>query len=179
MDWDSQFFLDITARNDWTSVLSPENWSIFYPSVSGSWIASETFDLGKSVDLLKLRASWAAVGSGGNYSSQRYNVYGTSPNQFHGLPYGFIPSKRVNPDLKSELTKSTEVGLNLIMWQNRFNVDLSYYTTGTESQIFTAPLAPSSGYSSGTIIAGYINKRCKFSLRSASSASRIPFSEIS
>lgn len=156
MDWDSQFFLDITARNDWTSVLSPENWSIFYPSVSGSWIVSETFNLGKSVDMLKLRASWAAVGSGGNYSSQRYNVYGTSPNQFHGLPYGFIPSKRVNPDLKSELTKSTEVGLNLIMWQNRFNIDLSYYTTGTENQIFTAPLAPSSGYSSGIINAGYI-----------------------
>lgn len=156
MDWDSQFFLDLTARNDWTSVLSPKNWSIFYPSVSGSWIISETFDLGRNVDMLKLRGSWAAVGSGGNYTSSRYNVYGTSANQFHGLPYGFIPSSRVNPDLKSEYTISSEVGANLVMWQNRFNLDLSYYTSGTKDQIFTAPLAPSSGYSSGIINAGYI-----------------------
>lgn len=156
MDWDSQFFLDITARNDWTSVLSPKNWSIFYPSVSGSWIISETFDLGDDVDMLKLRGSWAAVGSGGNYSSSRYNVYGTSANQFHGLPYGFIPSSRVNPDLRSEYTISSEVGANLIMWQNRFNLDLSYYTNGTKDQIFTAPLAPSSGYAKGIINAGYI-----------------------
>lgn len=156
MDWDSQFFLDITARNDWTSVLSPKNWSIFYPSVSGSWIISETFDLGENVDMLKLRGSWAAVGSGGNYSSSRYNVYGTSANQFHGLPYGFIPSSRVNPDLRSEYTISSEIGANLIMWQNRLNFDLSYYTNGTKDQIFTAPLAPSSGYAKGIINAGYI-----------------------
>lgn len=156
MDWDSQIFLDLTARNDWTSVLSPQNRSIFYPSVSASWIVSETFNLGSNVDLFKIRGSWASVGSGGNYSSQRYNVYGTSPNQFHGLPYGFIPASRINPDLKSEFTISTEVGTNLIMWQNRLNVDLSYYTTGTKNQIFTAPLAPSSGYSSGIINAGYI-----------------------
>ena len=156
MDWDSQFFLDITARNDWTSVLSPKNWSIFYPSVSGSWIISETFDLGENIDMLKLRGSWAAVGSGGNYSSSRYNVYGTSANQFHGLPYGFIPSSRVNSDLRSEYTISSEIGANLIMWQNRLNFDLSYYTNGTKDQIFTAPLAPSSGYAKGIINAGYI-----------------------
>lgn len=156
LDWDNQVFLDITARNDWTSVLSPENWSIFYPSFSGSWIISETFDMGPKVDMLKIRASWASVGSGGNYTSSRYNVYGTSSNQFHGLPYGFIPASRVNPDLKSEYTISYEAGVNLIMWKNRLNIDLSYYSNGTKDQIFTAPLAPSSGYSSGIINAGYI-----------------------
>lgn len=156
MDWDNQVFLDITARNDWTSVLSPENWSIFYPSFSGSWLISETFDLGPKVDLLKVRASWASVGSGGNYTSSRYNVYGTSSNQFHGLPYGFIPASRVNPDLKSEYTISYETGVNLIMWKNRLNVDLAYYSNGTKDQIFTTPLAPSSGYATGIINAGYI-----------------------
>lgn len=157
LDWDNMVFLDVTARNDWTSVLSPANRSIFYPSVSGSWLISETFNLGRSVDLLKVRASYAAVGSGGSYTSSRYNVYGTSANQFHGLPYGFIPASRVNPDLRSEYTISTEVGVNLVMWKNRFNADLSWYSNGTKDQIFTAPLAPSSGYSSGIINAGYIS----------------------
>ncbi len=156
-DWNNQFYLDVTARNDWTSVLSPDNESIFYPSVSGSWIVNETFDLGVVVNLLKFRASWAAVGNGGNYTSSRYNVYGTSANQFHGLPYGFIPDRRVNPNLKSEFTVSTEFGANLVMFRSRLNIDLSYYNTETKNQIFTAPLAPSSGYSSGLINAGKIS----------------------
>lgn len=157
MDWNNQVYLDVTARNDWTSTLSPKNWSIFYPSVSASWIASETFDLGSRVNLMKLRASYAAVGSGGNYSSARYTFYGTSANQFHGLPYGFIPAKFPNYDLKSEYTLSSEVGLNLVMFNNKLDVDLAYFNSGTENQIFTAPLAPSSGYSSGLINAGEIS----------------------
>lgn len=157
LDWNNQLYLDLTARNDWTSTLSAANRSIFYPSVSGSWIISETFSLPDYIDMLKVRASWASVGSGGNYSSYRYNIYGTNPNQFHGLPYGFIPDKRVNPDLKSEFTISKEVGANVIFFKNRLNVDVAYYQSGTKNQIFSAPIAPSSGNKSGIINAGYIS----------------------
>lgn len=157
LDWDNQFYLDLTARNDWTSMLSAANRSIFYPSVSASWILSQTFRMPKTVDLLKLRASWASVGSGGNYSSYRYSIYGTNPNQFHGLPYGFIPSTRVNPDLKSEFTISREVGTNFVMFGNRLNIDLAYYNSGTKDQIFKAAIAPSSGNNTGIINAGYIS----------------------
>lgn len=156
LDWDNQVYLDVTARNDWTSTLSAANRSIFYPSVSSSWIISETFELPKVISLLKVRASWASVGSGGNYSTYRYNLYGTNPNQFHGLPYGFIPDKRVNPNLKSEYTISKEVGASIMMFLNRLSADFSLYQSGTKNQIFSAPLAPSSGNSEGIINAGYI-----------------------
>lgn len=156
LDWDNQVFLDVTARNDWTSVLSSLNRSIFYPSVSVSWLINETFQLPKIINLLKIRASWAQVGSGGN-SSNRYYVYSTNPNQYYGLPYGTIPSIRPNPDLMNELTISYEGGLNLIMFDNRLNIDLSYFQRGTKNQILNAAIAPSAGFNTGYINAGYIS----------------------
>ncbi|MEO8404908.1 MAG: SusC/RagA family TonB-linked outer membrane protein, partial [Chitinophagaceae bacterium] len=61
--WNKMVYLNVTGRNDWFSVLNPENNSKFYPSVSGSFIFSELL---KNVNWLsygKLRASWAKVGS--------------------------------------------------------------------------------------------------------------------
>ena len=40
LGWKDMVYLDVTARNDWTSTLSPGNWSFFYPSVSAAAILS-------------------------------------------------------------------------------------------------------------------------------------------
>ena len=159
MDYRRMFFIDFTLRNDWTSVLAPELWSYQYPSVSGSWLLEETFDLPGIVDMLKIRASLAGVGSGGGIAGQRYFQYGTTPNQFHGLPYGFINSFRPEPNLRSEYTISKEAGLEAIFMGNRLSIDLSYYQTGTKDQIFRNPLAASSGYNSGYINSGFVNNK--------------------
>ncbi len=159
MDYRSMVYLDLTARNDWTSVLAPEEWSYLYPSISTSWLLEETFSLPASIDMLKLRASVAGVGSGGSVAGQRYFQYGTTANQFHGLPYGFINAYRPEPNLKSEYTISQEVGVELIMFQNRLQTDLALYQTGTRDQIFRNPMAPSSGYSSGYINSGFVNNQ--------------------
>ncbi|MDR4987218.1 MAG: SusC/RagA family TonB-linked outer membrane protein [Bacteroidales bacterium] len=159
MDYRRMLFLDFTLRNDWTSVLAPELRSYLYPSVSASWLLEETFNLPASFDMFKIRASFAGVGNGGSIAGQRYFQYGTTPNQFHGLPYGFINAFRPEPNLKSEYTISQEVGLELIMLGNRLNTDIALYQTGTRDQIFRNPLAPSSGYSSGYINSGFVNNR--------------------
>jgi len=155
-DWKRTVFLDLTFRNDWTSVLAPENWSYFFPSVSAAWLLEETFDLPRQFDLLKLRASWAAVGNGGNFSSPRFFQFGTNPGQYLGLPYGFLNATRPNYGLLPEYTVSKEVGLQTIMFGSRFNFDISWYELGTRDQILNSPLAPSSGYNSGIINSGYI-----------------------
>ncbi len=157
MDYRRTVFLDFTFRNDWTSVLSPENWSYQYPSVSASWLLEESFDLPVMFDMLKLRGSLAGVGSGGNVPGQRYYIYGTNPNEYMGLPYGFINADRPEPNLKSEFTISSEVGIEVIMLGNRLRTDVSYYQTGTRDQIFRNPLAPSSGYNFGIINSGFVN----------------------
>ncbi len=155
-DWRRAIFLDLTLRNDWTSVLAPDNWSYLYPSISSSILLEEFFEMPQYVDMLKLRGSWAGVGSGGSFASQRYFQYGTNPGQYLGLAYGSIPTFRPEYNLKSEFTISQEVGIESILFGNRFNLDISYYQTGTEDQIFRAPMAPSSGFNTGVVNAGYI-----------------------
>lgn len=156
MDWKRMVFLDLTFRNDWTSVLAPENWSYFFPSVSASWLLEETFDLPRQIDLLKLRASWAGVGNGGNFSSPRYFQFGTNPNQYLGFPFGFLNATRPNYALLPEYTVSKEIGMQTVLFGSKFNFDISWYELGTRDQIFNSPLAPSSGYNSGIINSGYI-----------------------
>lgn len=66
-------FLDVTARNDWSSTLPSSNWSYFYPSASLSGILSDIFELPKEY-FLKVRGSIAQVGNDtAPYSL--YNVY--------------------------------------------------------------------------------------------------------
>jgi len=157
MDYRRTVFLDFTFRNDWTSVLAPENWSYQYPSVSASWLLEETFDLPAFFDMFKIRASYAGTGSGGSTVGQRYFQFGTNPSQYLGLPYGFFNSTRPEPLLRSEYTVSQEAGIQLIMFGNRINADLALYQTGTRDQIFDNPLPPSSGFNSGLINSGFVN----------------------
>jgi TonB-linked SusC/RagA family outer membrane protein len=155
--YNEAFYLDFTLRNDWSSNLSPENWSYLYPSVSGSWLVHETFSLPEVVDFLKVRGSWAEVGSSGDLSSFRYFQYSTNPSQYRGLPYGGLPGNRPNRSIHAEYTVSKELGLKAILLGNRLDVDATFYQTGTRDQILNSPLPPSSGFNQGYINAGYIN----------------------
>lgn len=157
-DYDRMVYLDLTFRNDWSSSLSPSNWSYFYPSVSASWLIHESFEMPSFINFIKVRGSYAGTGSpGANSSSRRYYQYNTNPNQYLGLPYGSIPSRRPEYDLRSEYTISKEVGLKTIMLNNRLIFDASYYQSGTKDQILIAPMPPASGFESGYINGGYIN----------------------
>ena len=65
--WNKTLYLNGTLRNDWFSTLSPENRSILYPSVSGSYVFSES--LGNALPWLyfgKVRLGYAEVGSDGD-----------------------------------------------------------------------------------------------------------------
>lgn len=68
LNWDGWLFLDVTARNDWSSTMSKENRSYFYPSVSLSAVISDMVQKngGSMPDwfsFAKVRASFAEVGN--------------------------------------------------------------------------------------------------------------------
>src|SRR5690606_12553369 len=63
LGWRETFYLDLTARNDWSSTLPSANRSYFYPSASLSVILNELVEMGNNVDLIKLRGGWAQVGN--------------------------------------------------------------------------------------------------------------------
>ena len=65
--WDDMIYLNLTARNDWSSTLPKDNDSYFYPSVGVSWIFTQMLNkMGHNTGILsfgKIRASWAQVGN--------------------------------------------------------------------------------------------------------------------
>jgi len=63
LSYNSMIYLDLTARNDWSSTLPKENQSYFYPSASLSVLLNEMLEVGDMFDLLKIRGGWAKVGT--------------------------------------------------------------------------------------------------------------------
>ncbi|MFK8269556.1 SusC/RagA family TonB-linked outer membrane protein [Capnocytophaga stomatis] len=162
ISYDSYAYLDFTGRNDWSSTLSKANRSFFYPSVSASVVFTELLDKEFSAkpswfDYGKIRASYAAVGNDmGPYQLYNYYVIGSDPN---GNTTGSTNSVLFNPNVKNELIKSWEVGLETKMFNNRVGVDLSFYKSNATNQLLNIPLNSMSGRTAKKINAGDIENK--------------------
>jgi TonB-linked SusC/RagA family outer membrane protein len=155
LGYKNQVFLQLTARNDWSSTLPKANNSYFYPSASVSAIASDIFNIRSSVlNYWKLRTSYASVGNDTDpYQTDAYYDYSSLPG---GVT---LPGTLSNRDLKPEITTSFEIGTELKLLQNRVGIDFSYYSTISKNQILSSPLALSSGYSGQIMNAGKISNK--------------------
>lgn len=152
-------FLDITARNDWSSTLGMNNYSFFYPSFSSSFVFSDALNLSGNVfSFGKIRASYAQAGNDAS-PYQTKAGYSLSADNFRGQKFSAINLRIPLTDLKNELTTSYEFGTDLRFFNNRVGVDFTYYYSSTRNQIIPLPLSASSGYSSRMINAGEIRNR--------------------
>jgi TonB-linked SusC/RagA family outer membrane protein len=147
-------YLNGTVRNDWFSTLSAANRSIMYPSVSASYIFSQTFStLPKWLSFGKVRAAYAQVGSDTDvppYSNLLfYSVNANLAANPSGAlqPVGASSGTTVpNPNLRPMSTAETELGLEMKMFDSRVNVDLSVYRKVTTDQIVQAQISDASGF---------------------------------
>lgn len=156
-------FLDMTARNDWSSTLPIENRSYFYPSASLSMLLNNIFDFGDNVSLAKLRGGWAMTGNDTN----PYSLLSVMGNQgaWNNETRLTTSGTMLLPDLKPEIQSSWEIGAELSFFRNRLRMDGTYYVAENKNQILGIGLPPSSGYSSRQINAGLLqSKGFEFSL---------------
>ncbi|WP_221390288.1 SusC/RagA family TonB-linked outer membrane protein [Dyadobacter sp. NIV53] len=148
-------FLDLTARNDWSSTLPSNNRSYFYPSASVSAILSDMFDIKSSVlSFAKIRAGVAQVGN----DTDPYMLKSTYKYE---NPWGSTPALSesnalLNAELKPEITASYEVGADVRLWQNRVGIDLTYYNKVSSDQILNVNVSNATGYLSKLLNAGKI-----------------------
>jgi TonB-linked SusC/RagA family outer membrane protein len=159
--YNNMLFLDVTARNDWSSTLTARNVafdnSYFYPSVGLSAILSDAFELPEFVSFAKLRTSWARLGKATTpyATSQDYTV---GPIWYGDL-VSSVPDQGVIDNLKPELSDSYEVGTDLRFFKSRLGIDVTYYDERTKNQIITLPVDQSTGFSSKLINAGLITNK--------------------
>ncbi|MEG1648820.1 MAG: TonB-dependent receptor, partial [Rikenellaceae bacterium] len=154
LDYNQLIYLDLTARNDWSSTLPTANRSYFYPSVNLSLMLNQIGGLKdlKWLDFAKIRGGYAQVGNDTNpYYLQDYY---TIESPFGSNPMYSISSTLNNPDLRSEKTKSWEIGLEAQFLNRRLGFDIAYYQKKTIDQIIPASVSSVTGYSSRYINAG-------------------------
>lgn len=151
-------FLNVTARNDWSSTLAAQNRSYFYPSFNGSFVLTEAFDIKSDVlNYAKLRGGWSKVGKDADpYRSVNTYVF-SAP--FGSSPQLTASTTDLNPDLKPETTSSTEFGAEASLFNKRIRIDLSYYNTNSYDQILSVDVSPTTGFRSKLLNAGKINNK--------------------
>ncbi len=157
LSWRDMLYLTVTGREDIVSSMPYKNRSFFYPSVSFGWIFTELPGL-KGNHVLsygKFRASWAQVGQAGHYYKDYYTVPTYGSGMYVYTPISFpmngiasvIPYYvKYDPNLKPQNTNNFETGLDLNFFDNRLRLEYTFSYQNVTDQIFSVPLAGSTGY---------------------------------
>ena len=155
LGWRSMLYLTLTGRNDWDSALAgTSHESFFYPSVGMSAVISEMVKLPQWINYLKVRGSWASVGSAipTNLSSKSRYEYNPASGNYTTVTYKF-------PDtFYPERTNSWEAGVTARFLNNALTFDMTLYQSNTKKQLVTAPYQVE-GYSSVYVQTGNIRNR--------------------
>ena len=166
LDYKGYAYLTLAGRNSWTSTLEQNNRSIFYPSVSLSFIPTSAFDAikqSKWINYLKTRIGYATSANFPSPYNTRNSLSIGTRNFLdrNGIPINTnaIPNRLANPDLKPELASEIELGIEGKVIDNRVNFDFAFYNRTTKDQILNRPLDPSTGFTSQTINAGKVNNK--------------------
>ena len=158
LGWKNQLYADISVRNDWDSTIKD---AFFYPSFSGSWIVTETLPMltnGKWLNFLKLRGGWAKIGNATDpYVSNAYYSVLSAP--FDGTTLYYNPTTYPAQNLRPEMVKTWEIGLEANFLDNRIHFDGAYYQKTTTDQIMEANLSTATGYNAMYINAGKISNK--------------------
>ncbi len=167
--WDEMLFLNLTARNDWSSTLPIDANSFFYPGAALSWIFTKLIPKNDVLTFGKLRLAYGKTGNDASpyYTSTTYtqgyaNGYYTGSYisfPFNGTNAFQKSSTMGSTSLKPEMTSEFEIGTNLQFFNGRIVLDASYYDRSTKDQIFTLPVDPSTGYSYVVTNFGEVNNK--------------------
>ena len=167
--FDNMLFLNLTARNDWSSTLPIDNNSFFYPGATLSWIFTEILPYNNILSFGKLRLAYGQTGNDAGV----YQVHPSFNAAYADATYGanvakfpmnatnaFLAATRAGSStLQPEISTEFEIGANLQFLKGRVGLDVAYYDRVTDKQIFSLPVDPITGYSSMVTNFGKISNK--------------------
>lgn len=150
-------FLNITGRNDFTSTLSKENRSYFYPSATLSYVFSDMFKLPGWWSYAKVKASYAKVGKD---AVPYATTTGFIAQQPVGTSLPFTQVDRLgNTSLRPEFTQTYEAGLELRFIKNRVGLEITGYTANSKDLLIPVRISNATGYEDAFVNAGEITNK--------------------
>lgn len=168
--YDDRFLVTINFRQDKSSVFPKQNNTGNFGSFSGAWkFSNEKFiKLPKWIDSAKLRGGYGIIG---NNTVAPYS-YASTTNPFAGYTFGNSLASGttvvtlVDPNLKWETSKTTNIALELGMLDNKVQFTAEYFIKKSTDLLARVPLPYSTGSFPASIVtnAGAIqNKGLEFS----------------
>jgi TonB-linked SusC/RagA family outer membrane protein len=149
-------FLNLTARNDWSSTLPLNANSYFYPGSTLSWVFSNMIEDRSVLSFGKLRVAYGKTGNDANPYLTLNRYIQAVANGYYAGSIADFPLNGVNSfllsttagslDLSPEMSTEFEVGADLRFLNNRIGLDFAYYNKLSSKQIFTLPIDPSTGF---------------------------------
>ncbi|MFT3903798.1 MAG: TonB-dependent receptor [Niabella sp.] len=160
--YNSKYMATLTGRFDGSSKFGPNNKYGFFPSLGLGWLVSNE-DFMQNVPVISKLKLHSSIGTTGNSEIGTYASLARigQSNTIIGDALRVVSymSNMPNPDLKWERTTQWDAGIDLGLFENRLNLELSYYYKNTKDLLLSRPLPPSVGFSSVTQNIGQVSNR--------------------
>lgn len=163
-NYDDKYMVTATIRRDGSSrFLAGERWGVF-PSFALAWdVAQENFlKQIRQVSQLKFRFGYGQVGNQNSAPNYGYSTTLVNNNLYvfnNSVVQGFAPSRLSNPELKWEVTTSTNFGVDLGFFQNKLGVTADYFVRKTTDMIVAVPVPDYVGAEAPTVNAGGLQNK--------------------
>ena len=164
--WKQMIYLNASGRQDYISNLPRGNRKIFYPSVGLGFVLTEAIPLPQNiVTFAKVRASYAETAQAPDatyLTKPRFNRGNAGSGYltdginfpFQGLTALTLSDVLYTNQLNAVNINTTEFGADFRFFNNRLTFDYTFFIQNANNQIFAAPSAPSTGYTSRYVNAG-------------------------
>jgi TonB-dependent starch-binding outer membrane protein SusC len=142
-----RLFLTAAIRGDQNSAFGENIGFVVYPAFSGSWVIRDEAFFPK-LDFLTTARLRGAIGESGSRPGRLSAVRtytGQAVSLDNGVTNGFIVSNTGNPDLKPEISREIEFGVDLGFFADRVAVEVTRYDKTTRDALISRPLPPSIG----------------------------------
>jgi TonB-linked SusC/RagA family outer membrane protein len=147
-----KYIIQGSVRRDASSKLNPDDRIGYFPAVSAAWkIKDEFFRNSRVISDLRLRAGWGKTGQQDNIDYYSYLVrYGvgeaSAATQFGNTFYNFNYPRPYDKHIRWEETKTSNIGLEFGLFNNRISGSFDYYTKITNYLFVRTELAPGTNF---------------------------------
>lgn len=144
---DDKYIINASFRRDGSSRFGPNKKIGSFYGLGGAWIFSNENFIKDNINFLsfgKIRASYGTVGSDRIPDYQYLATYMSSSFSYNGNS-GLVPSRVANPNYSWEISKKTDLGLEIGLFKDRILLAGTWYKSKSDNQLIAYILPTQTG----------------------------------